>query len=758
MAVASTTAVELIKRVYAQFPERVALGRERMGRGLTFAEKILFAHADDPATVGVGRGVDYADYRPDRVAMQDATAQMALLQFMTAGLPEVAVPTTVHCDHLIQARVGADIDLRTALDINSEVYEFLRTVSAKYGIGFWKPGSGIIHQVVLEQYAFPGGMMIGTDSHTPNAGGLSMIAIGVGGADAVDVMAGWPYNTRVPKLIGVRLTGELSGWASAKDVILKVAGILTVKGGTGAIVEYFGPGVASISATGKATICNMGAEIGATCSLFPYDGRSAAYLRATQRDEIADLADAMAEYLRNDPYVEANPESVYDKVIDINLSELEPHLVGPHTPDLDRPISAVKAAAHAEGYPLEISSALVGSCTNSSYEDIGRAANLARQATAVGLRVKTPLYITPGSEQVRATIERDGLLADLEAIGATVLANACGPCIGQWQRDDIQPGERNTIVSSFNRNFPARNDGNAETLSFIGSPETVVAMALTGRLDVDFVNEPLTAPDGTTVQLQAPVADELPNQGFDPGASGFVAPAEDGGSVDVVIAPTSDRLQRLEPFAAWDGQDYTGLAVLLKATGKCTTDHISPAGKWLKYRGHLENICQNMFLGANNAFAPDQPGHGRDVRDGSVQTLPDLARAYRDAGIAWVAIGDENYGEGSSREHAAMEPRYMNGRVIISRSFARIHEANLKKQGVLPLTFANPADYERVQWDDRIDVLGLDGLAPGRPITVVLTHADGTREEIQTNHTMSDEQIGWFRAGSALNVLRSSEH
>jgi aconitate hydratase len=757
MAVEATTPIELVKRLYAQFPERVTVGRERMGRGLTFAEKILFAHADDPATVGVNRGVDYADYRPDRVAMQDATAQMALLQFMTAGLPEVAVPTTVHCDHLIQAHTGADADMRVALDINSEVYDFLRTVSAKYGIGFWKPGSGIIHQVVLEQYAFPGAMMIGTDSHTPNAGGLSMIAIGVGGADAVDVMAGWPYNTRVPKLIGVRLTGELSGWASPKDIILKVAGILTVKGGTGAIVEYFGPGAATISATGKATICNMGAEIGATCSLFPYDERSAAYLRATRRDEIADLADSIAEYLHNDPDVDANPEAVYDKVIDINLSELEPHLVGPHTPDLDRPISEVKAAAVQEGYPLEISSALVGSCTNSSYQDIGRAANIARQAKAAGLMVKSPLMITPGSEQVRATIERDGLLADLEAIGATVLANACGPCIGQWQRDDIQPGERNTIVSSFNRNFPARNDGNAETLSFIGSPETVVAMALTGRLDVDFTNETITAPDGTAVQLQAPTADELPALGFDPGESGFVAPAENGAEVDVVISPTSDRLQRLEPFAAWDGQDYTGLVVLLKATGKCTTDHISPAGKWLKYRGHLDNISQNMFLGANNAFALDAPGQGKDVRDGSVQSLPDLAREYRDAEIAWVAVGDENYGEGSSREHAAMEPRGRNGKAVIVRSFARIHEANLKKQGILPLTFANPADYERILWNDRIDTLGLAELAPGHPVTVVINHADGTKDEIECNHTFSDEQLTWFRAGSALNVLRDRD-
>jgi aconitate hydratase len=652
--------------------------------------------------------------------------------------------------------VGADADLKNALDVNSEVYEFLRSVSAKYGIGFWKPGSGIIHQVVLEQYAFPGGMMIGTDSHTPNAGGLGMVAIGVGGADAVDVMAGWPFNTRVPKVIGVHLRGELSGWAAAKDVILKVAGILTVKGGTGAIVEYFGPGAESISATGKATICNMGAEIGATCSLFPYDARTRAYLDATGRADLGDLADAHAEHLRIDPEVLDDPERFYDRVIDIDLDELEPHLVGPHTPDLDRPISEVGAAAREEGYPVDISYALVGSCTNSSYEDIGRAANVARQASAAGLRVKTPLLITPGSEQVRATIERDGLLADLEAIGATVLANACGPCIGQWQRDDIQKGETNTIVSSFNRNFPARNDGNAATLSFIGSPETVTAMALTGRLDVDFVHQPVVGADGTEVLLDAPSADELPAKGFDPGESGFLPPAADPASVEVVVKPDSERLELLEPFPAWDGNDFTRLRVLMKAVGKCTTDHISPAGPWLRFRGHLTNISGNLFVGVNNAFALQPPGSGVDVRDGSVKPLPELARAYKEAGIWWVAIGDENYGEGSSREHAAMEPRYMNGRAVIVRSFARIHEANLKKQGVLALTFANPDDYERIQADDTVDIVGLADLAPGRPVEVVVHHANGAAESISTTHTMSDEHIAWFRAGSALNVLRGS--
>jgi len=744
-SVVPTTPVALVEAAYVKLAERVGIARARLGRPLTFAEKVLVAHADDPRTVGFDRGVDYADYRPDRVAMQDATAQMALLQFMLAGLATVAVPSTVHCDHLIQARVGAEADMRVALDINSEVYEFLRSVSSRYGIGFWKAGSGIIHQVVLENYAFPGGMMIGTDSHTPNAGGLGMVAIGVGGADAVDVMAGWPFNTRVPKLIGVRLTGALSGWTAAKDVILKVAGILTVKGGTGAIVEYFGPGAESISATGKATVCNMGAEIGATCSVFSYDLQTAKYLRATGREALADLADRYAEHLRNDPEVDADPERFYDRVIEINLSELEPHLVGPHTPDLDRPIAEVRAEAEREGYPLRISSALVGSCTNSSYEDIGRAAHIARQAKAKGLRVQTPLMITPGSEQVRATIERDGLLADLEAIGATVLANACGPCIGQWQRDDM-PAGKNTIVTSFNRNFPARNDGNKDTLAFIGSPETVVGMAIFGELDDRFTRE-----------FEPPVADDLPSRGFDRGEFGFETPAADPTSVDIAVAPGSDRLELLAPFPAWDGHDMRGLRVLLKAKGKCTTDHVSPAGPWLKYRGHLTNISQNLFLGAVNAFAPGEPGQGVDARDGSTKSLPDLARAYKEADIQWLAIGDENYGEGSSREHAAMEPRYMNGRAVLARSFARIAEANLKKQGLLPLTFADPADYEKVRADDAVDVIGLDSLAPGSHLRVVLTHADGSTDEFAANHTMSDEHIEWFVAGSALNLLASRQ-
>ncbi len=755
--VGPTTPVELVEALYARFPQAVETARRRLGRGLTFSEKVLVAHAADAETVGLNRGDDYADYKPDRVAMQDATAQMALLQFMTAGLSSVAVPTTVHCDHLIQAHAGAKRDLKQALDTNEEVYDFLKSVSSKYGIGFWKPGSGIIHQVVLEQYAFPGGMMIGTDSHTPNAGGLGMVAIGVGGADAVDVMAGWPFNTRVPKIIGVRLTGKLSGWTAAKDVILKVAGILTVKGGTGAIVEYFGPGAESISATGKATICNMGAEIGATCSIFPFDEHAAAYLRATRRSDIADLATGMTEHLKCDTEVEAAPERYFDRVIDIDLDALEPHLVGPHTPDLDRSIPELKQAAKDEGYPVEISYALVGSCTNSSYEDIGRAANVARQAKQAGLKVRTPLLITPGSEQVRATIERDGYLKDLEEIGAIVLANACGPCIGQWKRDDMQLGMKNTIVSSFNRNFPRRNDGNPATLSFIGSPETVVAMALTGRLDHDFLHEPIPTDDGQEVMLTAPSADQLPKKGFDPGKSGFVVPAPDGSKVKVVVKPDSERLELLEPFDAWDGKDLTGLRVLMKAVGKCTTDHISPAGPWLAYRGHLTNISQNLFSGVNNAFELDGAGNGIDVRDGSTKPLPELAKAYKEAGIAWVAIGDENYGEGSSREHAAMEPRYMNGRAVLARSFARIHETNLKKQGVLALTFANPDDYERFKVDDSIDIVGLADLAPGRPIQVRINHADGKVEEIKTTHTMSEEHIEWFRAGSALNVLRAEE-
>ncbi len=747
MAVTAGTPLDLVEGVYATLPDRVAVARRRLGRPLTLTEKVLVNHLVDPEGQELERGRSYADFHPDRVAMQDATAQMALLQFMTAGLPKVAVPTTVHCDHLIQAKAGADIDLKFALDVNSEVYEFLRSVSAKYGIGFWKPGSGIIHQVVLEHYAFPGGMMIGTDSHTPNAGGLGMIAIGVGGADAVDVMTGFPFNVRWPKVIGVRLTGRLSGWSSPKDVILEVARILTVSGGTGAVVEYFGPGADSISATGKATICNMGAEIGATCSIFPYDHNMALYLKATGREDIADAADRVAEHLRPDEGAH------YDRLIEIDLDQLKPLINGPHTPDLAHKVGEVGAAAREHGWPLEISSALIGSCTNSSYEDITRAASIARQAAAHGLKAKTELLITPGSEQVRATIERDGLLADLEAIGGKVLANACGPCIGQWERTDLDPSKLNTIVNSYNRNFPKRNDGNPNTLSFVTSPDTVIALALAGRLDFDPTTDELVTDTGERVRLEPPVGEVLPSRGYDPGEDTFVAPPEDGSSVEVVVDPASDRLQLLEPFAPWDGKDYLGLPVLMKAKGKCTTDHISAAGKWLRYRGHLENISGNLFLGVVNAFT-GATGEGKDQTDGQTRPFPEIAKRYAEAGIGWCAIGDENYGEGSSREHAAMEPRYRNGKVIFARSFARIHETNLKKQGLLPLTFSDPATYDLIEEDDRINVLGLAGLAPDTPVRCQIVKPDGRTIDFTCTHTFSADQIEWFRAGSALNIVR----
>ena len=750
MAVSANTPIELIQGVYGRLDERVALGRERLGRSLTLAEKILINHLADAAAQELERGRSYAEFYPDRVAMQDATAQMALLQFMTAGLDQVAVPSTVHCDHLIQAQTEGKHDLAVAESTNAEVYDFLRTVSAKYGLGFWKPGSGIIHQVVLEQYAFPGGMMIGTDSHTPNAGGLGMVAIGVGGADAVDVMVGGTFGVRWPRLIGVHLKGAPSGWTSAKDVILKVAQILTVKGGTGAIVEYFGPGADALSATGKATICNMGAEIGATTSLFPYDDHAAAYLKSTGREAIADLANHHKENLVADPDVLANPENYFDQVIEIDLDTLEPHIVGPHTPDLARPVSQIGADAKANGWPTELTQTLVGSCTNSSYEDITRAAHIAREAKARGLKVKVPLLVTPGSERVRATIERDGLLQDLLDIGATVLANACGPCIGQWKREDIKPGEQNSILSSYNRNFPKRNDGNAATLSFIASPETVVAYALAGTLDFN----PLTDEVGGSL-LTSPIGEELPSAGFEEGLAGFIAPPETGTDVEVVVRPDSDRLQLLEAFPAWDGQDFENLTVLLKAKGKCTTDHISAAGPWLKYRGHLDNICQNLFLGAINSFTTE-PGTGLDkTADNVIASLPDIARHYRENKVAWVAIGDENYGEGSSREHAAMEPRFMNARAIISRSFARIHETNLKKQGVLPLTFADPATYELIGPDDTISIFGLADLAPDVNVKCRINHADGSQSDFEGVQTMSPEHIEWFKAGGALNVIRS---
>jgi aconitate hydratase len=748
MTVSATTPIELVERVYASLPERAALGRERLGRPLTLTEKILVNHLLDPTTQEMERGASYADFNPDRVAMQDATAQMALLQFMTAGLSEAAVPSTVHCDHLIQAKVGASIDLGVAIDTNEEVYDFLRSVSAKYGLGVWGPGSGIIHQVVLENYAFPGGMMIGTDSHTPNAGGLGMVAIGVGGADAVDVMTGFPFNVRWPKVIGVKLTGKLSGWSSPKDVILEVARRLTVEGGTGAIVEYHGPGADSISATGKATICNMGAEIGATTSTFPYDANMAMYLKATGREAIADAADRVADDLRSDD------GALYDELLEIDLSDLKPQINGPHSPDRAHLVGAagVGAAARDNDWPLEPSACLIGSCTNSSYEDITRAASVARQAAAKGLMAKCELLITPGSEQVRATIERDGLLADLEAIGATVLANACGPCIGQWSRPASITGKPNTIVNSFNRNFPKRNDGSANTLSFVTSPDTVLAIALSGRLDFDPTTDTITAPDGSEVSLDAPVGEVLPDRGYDPGENTFTAPPADGSGIEVDVSPTSERLQLLTPFTPWDGEDYRDLPVLMKAQGKCTTDHISAAGPWLKYRGHLENISGNLFAGAVNAYTGDA-GTGKDVTDGVTRPYPEIAKRYHEADIHWVAIGDRNYGEGSSREHAAMEPRFRGGLVVFARSFARIHETNAKKQGLLPLTFADPGTYDLIGEDDRINVLGLPPV-PGENVRCQIVKPDGSIVDFEATHTFSPEQVEWFVGGSALNIVR----
>ena len=747
MTSSAGTPIDLVTAVYSKLSKNIALGRKRLGRPLTLTEKILINNLTDPAKQQLERSRSYADFNPDRVAMQDATAQMALLQFMTAGLSKTAVPSTVHCDHLILAKAGARIDMGVAIDTNKEVYDFLRSVSAKYGIGFWGPGSGIIHQVVLEHYAFPGGMMIGTDSHTPNAGGLGMVAIGVGGADAVDVMTGFAFNVRWPKVIGVKLTGCLSGWSSPKDVILEVARVLTVEGGTGAIIEYFGDGANTISATGKATICNMGAEIGATCSVFGYDVQMAQYLQATGRSEIAAAADKVAEHLCPDD------GALYDKTIEIDLSTLKPLINGPHTPDLAHRVGSGVAKAAAENkWPLEISAALIGSCTNSSYEDITRAASVARFAASKGLRAKTDLLITPGSEQIRATIERDGLLADLEAIGATVLANACGPCIGQWERSKEITDNPNTIVSSFNRNFPKRNDGSANTLSFVTSPDTVIALALAGRLDFDPTTDTITAPDGSQVSLAAPVGEVLPKNGYDAGAETFVAPPADGSSIEVVVDPTSERLQLLEPFEKWDGNDFIYMPVLMKAKGKCTTDHISAAGPWLKFRGHLENISGNLFAGAVNAYT-DAVGEGFDKIDGEIRSFPEIARHYGDNNTQWCAIGDQNYGEGSSREHAAMEPRFRGACAIFARSFARIHETNLKKQGIVPLTFADPKDYDLIGEHDTISVRGMPP-EPDKPVRCIIHKRGGDDIEIQALHTFSPEQVKWFKAGSALNVVK----
>ncbi len=746
--------IEMIKKVYAEMPTKVDAARKALGRPLTLSEKILFAHLHaDQKVSSFERGKNYVDFAPDRVAMQDATAQMALLQFMQAGRPKVAVPSTVHCDHLITARTEAKQDLQVATTESKEVYDFLASVSNKYGIGFWKPGAGIIHQVVLENYAFPGGMMIGTDSHTVNAGGLGMIAIGVGGADACDVMAGLPWELKWPKLIGVKLSGKLSGWTAPKDVILKVAGILTVKGGTGAIVEYFGEGATSMSCTGKGTICNMGAEIGATTSTFGYDESMSRYLSATGRADIAAAADAIKAYLTADPEVYANPSTYFDEVIEIDLNTLEPHLNGPFTPDLATPISKMKEAAAANGWPTKIEVGLIGSCTNSSYEDISRSVSLAKQVHAKGLELKSEFTITPGSEQVRFTIERDGFLETFDQIGATVFANACGPCIGMWDRVGAEKKERNTIVHSFNRNFAKRADGNPNTLAFVASPELVTALAIAGDLTFNPITDTLINKNGERVKLDEPTGQELPIRGFAVDDPGYQAPAADGSGISVVVDPSSKRLQLLDPFAPWEGTDLKGLKLLIKAKGKCTTDHISMAGPWLKYRGHLDNISNNMLIGALNFFN-EKTDSVKNQLTGEYGPVPATQRAYKAAGIGSIVVGDENYGEGSSREHAAMEPRFLGVRVVLTKSFARIHETNLKKQGMLALTFNDKSDYDKILEDDSIDVSGLTHFAPGVPLHLVLHHTNGTQDTIVVNHTYNQQQIEWFKAGGALNIIR----
>ncbi len=749
--------LDMIKAVYSRYPARVAAARKAVGRPLTLTEKILYAHLwDGDAKTAFNRGKDYVDFAPDRVAMQDATAQMALLQFSTTGRKQVAVPSTVHCDHLIQARVGAKQDLQEALLKSNEVFNFLESISNKYGIGFWKPGAGIIHQVVLEQYAFPGGMMIGTDSHTVNAGGLGMIAIGVGGADACDVMSGLAWELKWPKLIGVKLTGKLNGWASPKDVILKVAGILTVKGGTGAIVEYFGEGAESMSCTGKGTIANMGAEIGATTSTFSYDDSMRRYLKGTGRAEVAALADAIAEHLQGDPEVYADPAKYFDQVIEINLSELEPHINGPFTPDLAWPLSKFAAAVKENGWPAQLEVGLIGSCTNSSYEDLTRSASLAQQAVDKKLKAKSEFTITPGSEQVRYTAERDGILATFDKMGGVVLANACGPCIGQWARHSNDPNRKNSIITSFNRNFAARNDGNPNTHAFVASPEVVTALAIAGDLTFNPMTDELVNEEGKKVKLDEPKGIELPPMGFEVKDAGFVAPAADGSGVVVNVKPDSERLQLLEPFPAWDGKNITDAVVLIKAKGKCTTDHISMAGTWLKYRGHLDNISNNTLIGAINFFN----GKANEVKnqlDGIYGPVPATQRAYKAAGQPSIVVGDQNYGEGSSREHAAMQPRHLGVKAVLVKSFARIHETNLKKQGMLALTFSNEADYDKIQEDDRIDFTDLTAFAPGKPLTLVLNHKDGSKDTIQVNHTYNAQQIEWFKAGGALNIIRAQQ-
>ncbi|WP_421752852.1 aconitate hydratase [Croceimicrobium sp.] len=747
--------IEMIKEVYAKFPERVNAARELTGKPLTLAEKILYAHLwegspDSPYT----RGKSYVNFAPDRVAMQDATAQMALLQFMQSGRKTAAVPSTVHCDHLIQAQVGAEKDLANAKEKSSEVFDFLQSVSNKYGIGFWEPGAGIIHQVVLENYAFPGGMMIGTDSHTVNAGGLGMVAIGVGGADAVDVMAGMPWELKFPKLIGVKLTGKLSGWTASKDVILKVAGILTVKGGTGAIVEYFGPGAESLSCTGKGTICNMGAEIGATTSTFGYDAKMGEYLRGTGRAEVADAADQIAEHLSGDAEVYANPEQYFDQVIEIDLSTLEPHINGPYTPDRATPLSEFAKAVKENGWPEKLEVGLIGSCTNSSYEDLTRSASIAQQAIDKKLKVKSEFTVTPGSEQVRFTAERDGLLDRFDAMGGVVLANACGPCIGQWARHTDDPDRKNSIITSFNRNFAKRNDGNPNTHSFVASPELVTALAIAGDLTFNPMTDTLVNESGEEVRLEEPLGIEMPPAGYAVENNGYHEPASDGSNVEVVVAQGSERLQLLDPFQPWDGKNIEGMKLIIKAKGKCTTDHISMAGPWLRFRGHLDNISNNTLTGAINYFN-GEAGLVKNQLTGEYGSVPDVQRAYKAEGIPTIVVGDHNYGEGSSREHAAMQPRHLGMRIVLVKSFARIHETNLKKQGMLGLTFANEADYDKFQEDDTIDTLDLNEFQEGKPIHLKLKHADGSEDTITCEHTYNDSQIAWFRAGSALNKIKA---
>ena len=748
---------ELVSRVYKKLQENIEKYRKLVGRPLTLTEKLLAGHLEQISDKNLDEGKKYVFLIPDRVALQDVTGQMVMLQFIQAGIKQTSLPTTVHCDHLIRAQVEGDTDMKVSLGENKEVFKFLQSASGKYGCGFWKPGAGIIHQVVLENYAFPGGLMIGTDSHTPNAGGLGMIAIGVGGLDAAETMAGMPWELLYPKRIGIKLTGELTGWTSSKDIILKVAEELTVSGGTNSIIEYFGPGTKSISCTGKATITNMGAEVGATCSIFPYDERMETYLKYTNREEIAELANKNKELLIADPEIEKSPEQYFDRIVEINLSTLEPHIVGPHTPDLARKISDLSRDVKSKNYVDPISVALIGSCTNSSYEDMSRAADLAEQAKSKGIKSKIPLLVTPGSEQIRGTIERDGQMDSLKEIGATVLANACGPCIGQWSRPELNKDEKNTIVTSYNRNFPGRNDGRRNTLNFIGSPEIIIALALGGRLSFNPLEDELTAADGTKFRLEPPKpAAEVPKEGFKIPEGIFITPPENSDNLEVIIDPNSKRLQRLEPFSKWDGEDFEEIPIIIKAKGKCTTDHISPAGAWLSLRGHLDNLSDNMLLGAVNAFN-DEVGKGKNILNGQIELFSKIARQYRENKMRWIIVGDNNYGEGSSREHAAMTPRYLGCAAVITKSFARIHETNLKKQGILALTFSNPDDYDKIQEDDKISLLGLNNLEPEKPVACVLFHNDGSKDEISLEHSYNNSQIEWFKAGSALNVLRKKQ-